>query len=397
MKLFEFDIHIGDWRVLVQSKDIQNGAIQGRHIAEKAITGKQIAPNTIEGRNIGDEEITGDHFENDTIIPGKLAAKAVSNRNLQDKSIDNRTLADKSVNERNLQDKSVKRNALDDKSVGTRALQDDSVTPDKLKKGSIEKVVIPMITPVDNKYSAITKELYSMIRSLQVGGLALSNRMGDSEEIGITQKSITRMIKKIWNKLADITGEGYNNFTMTITPTMVATENAIEVTVQADSYGAISYFDSIRIYANNVLVAENEDVVTLNASFEINETSVIKCVAVIAGDEYVKEETIYKYPPFFMGSGQVYTDILTEDCLKELDGTIEGEYDVEVKHNEDYIFIIIPISQIEYFRRANLDFAIDMNGFEIPMESTETDQYVIYQSLNTYNAGTYNIDIDINS
>ena len=32
-QLFDFDEHIGDWRVLVQSKDIRDAAIQTRHIA----------------------------------------------------------------------------------------------------------------------------------------------------------------------------------------------------------------------------------------------------------------------------------------------------------------------------------------------------------------------------
>jgi hypothetical protein len=42
-----------------------------------------------------------------------------------------------------------------------------------------------------------------------------------------------------------------------------------------------------------------------------------------------------------------------------------------------------------------------MNGLgikiEIPMASATYDDYVVYKSLNTYKAGTYNIDIDINS
>ena len=46
-KLFEFIEHIGDWRVLVQSRDIGSGAIQSRHIAPGAITPDKIAPGTI--------------------------------------------------------------------------------------------------------------------------------------------------------------------------------------------------------------------------------------------------------------------------------------------------------------------------------------------------------------
>jgi hypothetical protein len=59
------------------------------------------------------------------------------------------------------------------------------------------------------------------------------------------------------------------------------------------------------------------------------------------------------------------------------------------------MFIIIPVSHKGEFRRA------DMNGLgikiEIPMASTTYDDYIVYKSLNTYKAGTYNIDIDINS
>jgi hypothetical protein len=39
-----------------------------------------------------------------------------------------------------------------------------------------------------------------------------------------------------------------------------------------------------------------------------------------------------------------------------------------------------------------------MNGYEIPMAAPiDVDDFVVYKSINTYNAGTYNIDIDINS
>ncbi len=47
-KLFEFDEHIGDWRVLIQSRDIMNGSIQGRHIAPGAITTDKLAPGSID-------------------------------------------------------------------------------------------------------------------------------------------------------------------------------------------------------------------------------------------------------------------------------------------------------------------------------------------------------------
>lgn len=46
-RLFDYDEHIGDWRVLVQTHDIQDGAICSRHIAPGAITPSKIAPQSI--------------------------------------------------------------------------------------------------------------------------------------------------------------------------------------------------------------------------------------------------------------------------------------------------------------------------------------------------------------
>ena len=109
------------------------------------------------------------------------------------------------------------------------------------------------------------------------------------------------------------------------------------------------------------------------------------------GKTITKETQVQKLVPFFMGSGQNYEDVMNVECQKQLDGTVEGDYDVTISHDNDYMFIIIPISHKNEFRRA------DMNGYEIPMTSTVMTDYVVYKSQNTYQAGTYNIDIDINT
>lgn len=111
------------------------------------------------------------------------------------------------------------------------------------------------------------------------------------------------------------------------------------------------------------------------------------------GKIVTKEITVNKAEGFFMGSGQVYTDVIVPECAKTIEGSLEGDYDITVKNNGEYIFIIIPASRKEEFRRCKMD----MNGFEIPIEITEMTDYIVCKSLNTYKAGTYNIDIDINS
>jgi hypothetical protein len=144
---------------------------------------------------------------------------------------------------------------------------------------------------------------------------------------------------------------------------------------------------------NDILIAESSDQRVFITSANITDTSVIKAVGTIFGKVITKQTTVTKEIPFFMGGGNVYTDIMNEANRKELIGSLEGDYDATISTSGQYLFIIIPISHKEEFRRCKLD----MNGFEIPIEETEMTDYIVCKSLNQYQAGTYNIDIDINS
>lgn len=261
--------------------------------------------------------------------------------------------------------------------ITTEKIKDKAVTPEKLS---------------DDVKPFITEELYKMIESLQVGGVALSNFLGNREDIGITQMALTEMIHRIWRAIGGITGIDYLDFRMTIEPSQTFVSESTTVTVTADSTNSFSFFNSIKIYANDILISEAENVSVHSIEYTVSDNTTFKCVGVMAGETYSKEKKVYKEVPFFMGSGTVYTDIINEECRKPLDGTLEGNYDITVKNTGEYIFIIIPISKKDEFRRA------DMNGYEIPFAAPSVMQdYVVYKSLNTYQAGTYNIDIDINS
>lgn len=246
---------------------------------------------------------------------------------------------------------------------------------------------------LDGKYSNITDELYSLIASLQVSGIALSQKFGYREDIGISQKTLTKAIGRLWEELGTITGKTYMDYILTVEPSLIYSEEAKSVVVTADCSESISDFDSIKIYLNGELKAESHDVNRFTINLSIVETSIIRAEGIIMGKLISKESRVSKHIPFFMGSGIAYTDIMNAECQKEMHGSLEGDYDIVVRNTNDYIFIIIPISHKEEFRRAKLD----MNGFEIPLDVTETPDYIICQTLNRYQAGTYNIDIDINS
>ena len=303
-----------------------------------------------------------------------------------------------------LKEGSVKDKHIDDGAVTTSKIKDKAVTPEKLNESvkpyitnDVDKKHDDISRSLDTKYNNITEELYSMVRSLQVGGIALSGKFGDRTDIGIHQKTLTKAIGKLWDEIGKITGKTYMDFSLTVQPTFIVKEGISTITVTADCSEAISDFDSIKFYVNEELKAESHDesVYTQTLTIENNGVSTIRAVGVIFGKTIIKETQVTKAIPFFMGSGQNYQEVLVPECVKELIGTLEGNYDVTVKNNNEYIFIVIPISHRDEFRRA------DMNGLglkvEIPMESVEYTDYVVYKSLNVYKAGTYNIDIDINS
>lgn len=88
LKLFEFDEHIGDWRVLVQTKDIRNGAITTQLIAPGAVTGDKIGDREVKSRNIAERAIDGNHIKDKAIGPEHLQKEIVESRHIMPGSVD---------------------------------------------------------------------------------------------------------------------------------------------------------------------------------------------------------------------------------------------------------------------------------------------------------------------
>ena len=79
MRLFEFDARIGDWRVLVQSRDIRNGAIQSFHIAPGAITADKVGSGAVRSEHIAPGAITADKIQPEAVGREHLAPEAINN------------------------------------------------------------------------------------------------------------------------------------------------------------------------------------------------------------------------------------------------------------------------------------------------------------------------------
>ena len=397
MKLFEFDIHIGDWRVLVQSRDIQNGAVQSRHITDGAVITSKIGNGEVKSRNIaneavttpkiGDGEIKGRHISKNAIESRHIKEKSIYGDNFDGDSIKHGALADDAVWERNIKNRQVTAAKIALKAIFAGHIHAKAVTPEKISDDFKGVVVRPFFDTLDQKYKGITDELYTMIRSLVVGGLALSDRLGSREDIAITQKAITDAINALNARIDDIAGEWTQGFSMVVTPDNFISEDTCQVNISATAQTGV--FDHIAFYADDVLIVEGDQVATLAHTATIDDTCTIKCVASILGREYIKSKVVTKYYPFFIGGGNTLEEALTPENAREVHGTLAGGYDVTIEEGQ-HIFVLIPTSLQSQVVR------MDMNGYEIPMYVQTGVKNVVYKSMNTYQAGTYNIDITNN-
>lgn len=223
------------------------------------------------------------------------------------------------------------------------------------------------------------------------GGTGLASIFGDSDDIGVTQKTLTDGFNKIWAKIEDITGESLLGFQMAVTPEYYIGEEGSNIHVTATTVDTVGVFEYIKFYINGQLIKEGENVDYMEFDTEINETSVVMCVAKILGVEYQKQAIITHYSSFWLGAGSTYSDVMKNSNLRPITNNMRGAYDIDLASGQK-IIIVLGESLREGFIRA------DINGVEIAfVETTITvngNTYKVLTSENTYQAGTYNIDIN---
>lgn len=374
-------------KMRVMTPEIANEAIESRHLADNAIEGRHLQNDIIEERMIKNKTIDGRSIKDDTIGENQIKPNSVHGDSFKGDAVKHGALADDAVWERNIKDRNVTARKIALEAIFAGHIHAKAVTPEKISDNFKGVVIEPFFDTLDQKYKGITDELYTMIRSLVVGGLALSDRLGSREDIGITQKAITDAINALNARIDDIAGEWTQGFSMVVTPDNFISEDTCQVNISATAQTGV--FDHIAFYADDELIVEGDQVATLAYTATIDDTCTIKCVASILGREYIKSKVVTKYYPFFIGGGNTLEEALTPENAREIHGTLAGGYDVTIEEGQ-HIFVLIPTSLQSQVVR------MDMNGYEIPMYVQTGVKNVVYKSMNTYQAGTYNIDITNN-
>ena len=375
MKLFEFDAHIGDWRVLVQSRDIQNGAVQSRHIADGAVISDKIGDGEVKSRNIAPEAVTTD----------KIGDREVKSKNIAPEAVTNEKIAEEAITGDEIEGKTVKNGKLANDAVQTRNIKDRNVTSSKIAKDAILPEHVSPAT-----FRELSKDLQNQIDGLEIAGIAVSNEFGTDPHISISQKTMTDAIKEIWKKIEDMTGEKLQGVNMVVTPEYFISEDGTDVHITANTVDTNGIFEHIAFYGNGVLIAEASNVDYFEHDLHIDETTVIMCKAKIMGVEYPCQSVITHYNSFWLGAGNVYSDIMDVQHVIPITNGMRGAYDVHVEEGQK-IIIIVGESLADGFLRA------DLNSVEIPFtESTVTvddKNYKVFVS-EPWVAGDYNIDIN---
>ena len=180
-RLFEYDEHIGDWRVLVQSKDIQDAAIQTRHIAPEAVATDKIH----------DEAVTTPKIPNGAVTTPKIADEAVTTEKLPNEAVTTPKIHDDAVTTEKLPDEAVTTPKIPDGAVTTPKIADEAVTERKLAPQAVtmDKLAPEVISELQNITDAVpTKD---SVKPMQSGGVLLHGSALDISELCATENPHT--------------------------------------------------------------------------------------------------------------------------------------------------------------------------------------------------------------
>ena len=217
------------------------------------------------------------------------------------------------------------------------------------------------------------------------GGEAFSNMYGNSEVMGVTQKALTETMNGLYELIFDALGIEVGDVKITISPDGFFSNEAAVVNIAATAdYGL---FDFVKVYFDGVKVLEETSIKTFSEDLTIGKTTTIKVEAQVLGKLYTYEKTVTMASDFFIGAGATYEDVYNPQYTRPYDGNPTGQYTIEVAEGQR-IIIILPTSDVSKIEQ------IEMNDFNIPMDTTTFGIYTAYTSLNTYKAGTYTIDIN---
>ena len=257
---------------------------------------------------------------------------------------------------------------------------------DKFKQDVTKQLGIfgSLISSIAKRIDALETQMQSFLTTAS-GGEAFSNIYGNSEVMGVTQKALTETMNGLYELIFDALGIEIGDVQITISPDGFFSNEAAIVNIAATAdYGL---FDFVKVYFDGVKVFEETSIKTFSKDLTISKTTTIKVETQVLGKLYTYEKTVTMASDFFIGAGSTYEDVYNPQYTRPYNSDPTGQYTINVEEGQR-IIIILPTADVSKIEQ------IEMNDFNIPMDTTIFGIYTVYTSLNTYKAGTYKIDIN---
>ena len=284
----------------------------------------EIIAEAVKAIHIAAGAVTGDKIENGAVVPGKIADDAVQTRNIKDGNI------------------------------------------------------------VWEKLDAVLQNL--VLTGGGQHGIPLSPEFGDSDLIGISQKTLTESRDDIQSQINAIVAEKAQiAFSTDPSVVFVGAESSIILAASTNTSAS-----SIQIKRGDTVLATGEgnsltvaNVITPEAAGNISYLANF----IIAGLPRSTTKNVQAVYPIRVGSGAAYVDGTPLTTPKT---SPTGTYNITVANDGDYVYINVPASMTIY--------GATMSGFTFPLEAPEAVTidgvaYKSYRSSNTYVAGTLTIVI----
>ena len=224
--------------------------------------------------------------------------------------------------------------------VGTANMKDGAITPEKLS----ERVVPEVIRPITDEMAATLNDIQQEINNI-------SGKMPE----GIV---VTGSISKV----------------------EIGTETSVTLTAVSSNNKPASW----GVFKDDTLVYSADDVNTISYTDTVSGSTQYTVKGSIDGYTYSGLWNIQAVYPFYIGAGNTYSSVMNDSHKAGADTDISGKYSVTAVAG-NHIFVIVKNGSV-------LD-SITMNGFEVPMKDpyTVNNGYKVYESKNTYQAGTYTV------
>ena len=238
-------------------------------------------------------------------------------------------------------------------------------------------------------WQKLNPDLQKIIASREEGGVALSNEFGDSELIGITQKKLTEAHEDLQAQIDTIISEK---------ATVSLSASASTHIVGSSTFTLIA---STNTNAESIVIKQGNNVIATGSGKTLTQTiTVIQETAAniiytaeftfAGGNKRTVMTTVYFVDKVYVGSGAVYTDVISDSYAQSARRSPAGTYNVTVAENGQYVFFVIPATMS--ITKATL------SGFDFPLDAPVNEtidgvSYKVYRSNNTNDAGTYQIVI----